>query len=132
MSQTPNQTGVFSAGQRPNMSQKSANQKNRDVAEWFDTSVFSLAPAYTFGNAPRTLPSTRQPGLKTADLSVFKNFTIREFATLSFHLEAFNAFNTTQFGPAASVEGSSSFGAISSTATGTTPRDIQLALHLSF
>jgi hypothetical protein len=130
MSQSVNQSGLFSAAQRPDQSQKDASLGNKSVAKWFNTAIFSTAPAYTFGNSPRTLPNVREPGLKTADLSFFKSFPIRERASLTFHLEAFNAFNTTQFGAAASVVGQSTFGTISSTAAD--PRDVQLALHLSF
>ena len=65
------------SGQDPNLA-------TRNINEWFNTSVFSLAPAYTFGNAPRTLPNVRQSGLNTADLSLFKSFKIHERATLTF------------------------------------------------
>ncbi len=130
MAQAVNQTGIFSASQRPNVSGQDPNLSNPTIAQWFNTSVFSVAPAYTFGNAPRTLPNVRQPGLKTADLSLFKSFSIKDRATVTFRAEAFNAFNTTQFGPAASVVGNSTFGVISSTAAD--PRDVQLALKLVF
>ena len=43
-----------------------------------------------FGNARRN--SLRGPGIKVADLSVFKNFTFGRYTT-QFRLEAFNAFN---------------------------------------
>jgi hypothetical protein len=128
--QSVNQAGVFSSSQRPNVNGKDPNLQNPSIAEWFDTSVFSVAAPYTFGNAPRTLPNVRQPGLKTADISLFKSFTFRERTTLTFRAEAFNALNTTQLGPAASTVGSSNFGVISSTAAD--PRDVQLALKLTF
>jgi hypothetical protein len=128
--QSVNQAGVFSSSQRPNVNGKDPNLQNPSIAEWFDTSVFTVAGPYTFGNAPRTLPNVRQPGLKTADISLFKSFAIKERATLTFRAEAFNALNTPQFGTAASTVGSSNFGVISSTAAD--PRDIQLALKLTF
>ncbi len=130
LSQSVNQSGLASSSQRPNQSQTDASLSNRSIAKWFNTAIFSTAPAYTFGNSPRTLPNVRQPGLKTADLSLFKNFSITEHTVLTFHAEAFNALNTTQFGAVASVVGNSTFGTISSTAAD--PRDLQLALHLTF
>jgi hypothetical protein len=129
LSQTPNQTGTFTTSQRPNESQKNAGLKNRSIAQWFNTSIFSLAPAYTFGNAPRTLPNVRQPGYQDVDLSLFKDFGLWENAKLSFRIEAFNAFNKTNFGQAGSQFGSSTFGAISSAGAA---RDLQLAVHLTF
>jgi hypothetical protein len=130
MSQAVNQTGIGNSSQRPNVNGQDPNLSNRSISEWFDTSVFSVAPAYTFGNAPRTLPNVRQPGLNTADLSVFKSFHIKERATVTFRAEAFNAFNKTQFGSAASTVGSSNFGVISSTAVDA--REFQFALKLLF
>lgn len=103
---------------------------NPTIDQWFNTSVFSVAPAFTFGNGPRTLPNVRQPGLTTLDLSLFKSFSVTERATLTFRAEAFNALNTTQFGPAASVVGNNNLGVTSSTATD--PRDVQFALKLVF
>lgn len=128
LSQTPNQAGVFSTSQRPNQS-GNANLKSKSISQWFSTAAFSLAPSYTFGNAPRTLPNVRQPGMKTANLSLFKDFMVKESVKLTFHAEAFNAFNTTQFGQAGGQYGSSTFGVISSASS---PRDLQVALHLSF
>jgi hypothetical protein len=130
MTQAVNQTGIGNSSQRPNVSGEDPNLASRSINEWFNTSVFSVAPAYTFGNAPRTLPNVRQPGLDTADLSLFKSFSIRERATLTFRAEAFNALNKTQFGPSASTVGNSNLGVISSTAAD--PRDIQFALKLLF
>jgi len=130
MTQSVNQTGIGSSSQRPNVNGQDPSLPNRNINQWFNTTVFSVAPPYTFGNAPRTLPNVRQPGLKTADLSLFKTFAIREHTTLMFRAEMFNAFNTTQFGMAASTVGSSTLGVISS--TGADPRDVQLALKLLF
>jgi hypothetical protein len=51
--------------------------------------------AGVFGNAGRN--SLRGPGLKVADLSLFKNVAMGGRA-IQFRLEAFNAFNTVNFG----------------------------------
>ena len=44
----------------------------KTAEQWFDPSVFSVPAAGVFGNAHRN--SMRAPGIKVADLSVFKNF----------------------------------------------------------
>ena len=129
-----NNTGIYTFSQRPNNNGHSADVSggttDQRLARWFDTSVFSLPAPYTFGNAPRTLPDVRNPGLKTTDLSVFKNnfFGPEGRLNLQYRLEMFNAFNTPQWGPPGGAVGSGSFGIISSTAVA--PRQVQMALKL--
>jgi len=96
---------------------------------------------FTLGNASRALSYIRQPGVKNATMSLFKQFSlasIREGARLEFRAEAFNAFNHPQFcGPDTSVRFTGpnqieqgSFGIITSTCN--SPREVQLALKLYF
>ena len=59
--------------------------------------AFSPAPAYTYGNAPRTLPC-RNPGYNNQNVSIFKDFSITEHIKFQFRAEALNAFNTPEFG----------------------------------
>jgi len=63
--------------------------------QWFDPSAYSVPAAGVFGNARRN--SVRGPGLKVADISVFKNLTIARF-TAQIRFEAFNAFNWVNLG----------------------------------
>jgi hypothetical protein len=79
--------------QKPNVN--GAVNYTRTAAQWFDPSVFSVPAAGVFGNATRN--SLRGPGLKVADLSLFKNQQIGKYA-MQFRLEAFNAFNSVNFG----------------------------------
>ena len=70
------------------------------------------------------------------DFSLFKNFKIREHWTLKFQAEAFNIFNTPQFGNPVSTVGVSGFG-VSGSTQGTvdgfgTSRQLQFALTLQF
>ena len=64
------------------------------------------------------LPDVRNPGLKVANLSLFKEIplsSIREGMRLEIRGEGFNAFNTPQFcGPNTEVNGGS-FGKVTST-----------------
>lgn len=135
ITQNQNNTGLGSSGQRPNNNGQSASLTGGTTDErlqrWFDTSVFTIAPAFTFGNVPRTLPDVRNPGQRNVDLSVFKNFPFREnrFA-LQLRAEAFNAFNTPQFAAPNAQLGNSSFGIISGLAVA--PRQVQLALKFIY
>lgn len=134
ITQNVNNTGLGSSGQRPNNNGTSGKLEglttDQKIAQYFNTSVFSFAQAFRFGNVSRTSPDIRNPGLRTLDFSLFKNYRIREKATLQFRAEAFNLTNTLQLGAPNAQLGSGSTGVISGTAVG--PRQVQLALRLSF
>jgi hypothetical protein len=129
-----NNAGIFSPGQRPNINGQSARltggTRAERIAKWFDTSVFSFAPPFTFGSVPRTLPDARTPGTQLWDLSVFKNTVFGEGRyTVQFRAEFFNAFNNVNLNAPEQSLASGSFGAISGAGG---PRQIQLALKLMF
>jgi hypothetical protein len=136
ITQNQNNTGLGSAGQRPNnngvSAEKTGGTTDERIAEWFNTSVFSFAPAFTFGNVSRTLPDVRNPGIRNLDVSLFKNFRFTERHNLQFRAEAFNLTNTPQFGPPGSQLGGANFGVITGYANGQAPRQVQLALKLQF
>jgi hypothetical protein len=89
------------------------------------------AAPFTIGTAPPVIPNVRQPGARSANLSVFKEFSLsswREGARVQFRVESYNVFNHPQFfGPNTTVN-SGSFGLITSQRN--TPREVQLALKL--
>lgn len=129
-----NNTGIYTRSQRPNDTGQPAGITGGTVDErtrrWFDTSVFSQPPSFTFGTTGRTLPNARNPGVRNTDLSIFKNTYFgpdRRF-NAQYRLEMFNAFNTPQFAPPGTVVGTANFGVISGVAVG--PRQIQMALKL--
>ena len=134
VTQNVNNTGLGSSGQRPNNNGTSAERtgltRDQQIAGWFDTSVFSFAQAFRFGNVARTLPDVRNPGLKTIDFSLFKNLRVKENVTLQIRAEAFNMTNTLQLGAPNAQLGSGQTGVIGGTAVG--PRQVQLALRISF
>lgn len=66
----------------------------RTATRWFDTDAFRNPANFTIGNAPRTLPKTRGPGLSDISFSIFKTFRIVERFTLEARGEFFNAINT--------------------------------------
>jgi hypothetical protein len=136
LTQSVNQTNLLTAAQRPNNNGHTANlhgqTMDEQLAHWFDPSVFSIAPAYTFGDAPPVLPDVRNPGIRNFDLSLFKRFAILSERRLNaeFRLEAVNALNITQLGRPASIVGNSNLGVISDVGVGA--RSVQLALKLLF
>jgi hypothetical protein len=67
--------------------------------------------------------------MATVDLSLVKNTTIRERATVQFRVEAFNVLNRTNFGLPDNFIGSPTFGQILSAGN---PRRVQLGLKLMF
>lgn len=65
----------------------------RTPVRWFDTDAFRNPANFVIGNAPRTLPKTRGPGLADVSFSLFKTFRIAERVRLEVRGELFNALN---------------------------------------
>jgi hypothetical protein len=131
-----NNSGSFSAEQRPNVNGNPRLPGNRPtddkLAEWFDTSVFSQPDPYTFGNAPRVLSTVRSDGTANFDTSLFKNFALSADGDvrLQFRAEAFNMLNSPIFSPPGNSFGAGSFGVVSS--QDNAPRQIQFGLKVLF
>ncbi|HZQ70205.1 MAG TPA: carboxypeptidase regulatory-like domain-containing protein [Terriglobales bacterium] len=66
------------------------------VKQLYNPNAFTAPTALTYGNAGRN--SLRNPSRTNFDMALFKHFTIKEQIALEFRAEAFNIFNTTQFG----------------------------------
>ena len=126
-----NTAGLFNIKTRPNNNGKSGRLPgpvDRRLDRYFDTSVFSQPPPFTFGNLAERLPDIRNDGQRSFDLSVFKEFRPVEKLRVEFRTELLNAFNTPRFGNPNTGVTSSSFGVITTQAN--TPRQIQLGLKL--
>lgn len=102
---------------------------NPGIHEWFNTSCFVAQQPLTVGNSGRNILTS--PGLTDWDLSIFKEFPLREKLRLQYRAEFFNLFNHSNFGYPNSALGNPNFGIISNTANNT-PREIQFALKLLF
>jgi hypothetical protein len=110
------------------------------VGEWFDITQFRKQPFGTAGN--EGFDDFFMPPFRHLDLSLFKDFQLKESMRLQFRAEGFNISNTPQLGmPNITVSAYNSsgvptnagaFGAITSTNTFSTPREIQFALKLIF
>ena len=119
--------------QRPNETSTSPGTSGSVEARLYDyinPAAFSVAPPATFGNTPRTLGNLRGPGEKNWDLSVFKNFNIRENMRAQFRAEALNGFNSPYFYSPNTNLSSGQFGQINSQAN--FARQLQLAIRFSF
>ncbi|HTJ86603.1 MAG TPA: hypothetical protein VL349_05030, partial [Terriglobales bacterium] len=79
---------------------------------------------------PRAIGSVRSPWSVTSDLSIGKQFQIREEMNFEFRVEAQNAFNHPVFGTPNTNVGDGQFGTISYTSIG--PRQIQLGFKFNF
>jgi len=69
----------------------------RTPVRWFNTEAFANPADFTIGNAPRTLPTTRAPGLNDTSFSLFKTFKMKERFRLETRWELFNALNTVNY-----------------------------------
>jgi hypothetical protein len=94
---------------------------------WFNTAAFANPPMYTHGNAARNI--MQGPGRITFNTAVSRNFRIGERYRVQFRWEAFNAFNTPQFGLPGSGTGAGGFGVAGA---GSSNREMQFALKLQF
>lgn len=109
----------------------------RSANKWFNTDAFRNPANFVIGNAPRTLPSTRAPGMVDVGFSLFKTFSFLERYKLETRWEMFNALNSvnlnapnTSFTPnAAGVNTNANFGRIFGALDA---RRMQLGMRLTF
>jgi hypothetical protein len=129
-------SGTPSASPRINITCNPTLPKSEQTfSRYFNTSCFQLPAVGTLGNGGKAY--LRGPGVNDWDLSVFKNFPVKERFKLQFRAEAYNAFNHTQFGGVnttasfdpAGNQVSTTFGQFTSSRT---PRQIQFALSAKF
>lgn len=112
---------------------QSAHLSHPTIGEWFNTSVFSPAPPFSFGNVGPVLPDVRTDPTEDFDMSIQKDFSfaVRDKPmNLQFWTEFFNTFNRFQAGAPNGNVTSSAFGQV--TSQGNSPRDIQFGLKLTF
>ena len=112
-----NNCNCFSSGsQRPNLSgnpNQSRGTRGISAAKpWFNTGLFSQPAPGTFGN--ESLGAIVAPGLVDFDASLLRTITLPRGFAVELRVEGFNIFNHTNFAPANTTYGSSSFGTISS------------------
>jgi hypothetical protein len=92
----------------------------------YNPAAFALPPLGTFGNSGRNI--VRGDGFRSADLSLFRNFAIRESLQLQLRLEAQNALNQVNYQRPVTDQ-STTLGLFVATAL---PRTVQLGAKLTF
>jgi hypothetical protein len=119
---------------RPNIVAPITHPKTQK--QWFSTASFSdpaapwtAAGAGTtgFGNAGKD--AVVAPGLFNWNISLYKDFPIRESLHVQFRAESFNTFNHTEFNAIDGGSADSNFGQVTSTYD---PRELQFGLKVLF
>ena len=101
--QQADNTGLLGGAQRPNLSGQTLGtpgdyearlaSADHRTATWVSAAGFSLAPANTFGTAPRTITAVRSPSQQNVDASFMKIFRVGESKTALVKIEMLNLFN---------------------------------------
>ena len=121
----PTNTGATA---HPNVVPGAALYPSPSRTSWFDGSAFVAPAAYTYGNAGRNI--LRGPNTVNTDVGLLRSATFKERYNLQFSAQAFNVFNTPQFGLPNNTIGVATTGVITTVVT--PERQLQLGLHLQF
>jgi Carboxypeptidase regulatory-like domain len=99
---------------------------------WFNTSVFSLLPAYTRATNPWFYSGIRGPQFFNVDGTLNKDFSVTERIRFQLHMDAFNALNNMNWNDPNMTVGSSQFGKSTDIYAQDYGRRLQLGLRLTF
>jgi hypothetical protein len=106
------------------------NGNPRNGLPYFDTSAFSINALGEPGTASRRF--FHGPGAFNVDLALLKTITVSQEKTLQIRLEAFNAFNHTQFFGPTAVDGGITTPLFGQVVNAAPPRVMQAALKFFF
>ena len=120
---------------RPNTNAAYTSVGHKSLNEYFNTAAFAPQPLGTIGNTQRN--SMIGPNFRHVDLSLFKDFPVKERVNLQFRAEAFNISNTANFyipnnNSGNQSFGNAAFGTITNTDPNYTPREYQFVLKAQF
>jgi hypothetical protein len=128
--------GVFTTLQRPNVvggvNPKIENPEYDPACvciPWLNPAAWSVAPAFTFGNAPRTDVRVRTPFRTNWDLAIQKTQVLGR-SRLTLRAEIINVFDDAAFVGPRSVFGVANFGQLF--AVGGFPRTLQLQARVAW
>jgi hypothetical protein len=126
-------TESTNGGDRPNRvgSPTALGGAPKTISHFFNTAAYTQQTGGTFGNSERN--SMYGPHYRHVDLSLIKQFPIKEAVHLEFRAEGFNITNTANFStPNVTLQTASTYGTITSMSPSYTPRVIQFALKLLY
>lgn len=124
-------SGISYHAAASNLLNSNAGQNVPDAStRVFNLSCFGDPGDQIAGNAPRYFSNLRSDGIHNTDLSLSKEFTIREGMKLQVRGEFFNFTNTPRFNIPGTAFGSGSFGQVTSTLGG--PRTTQFGVRFEF
>jgi hypothetical protein len=130
---------LMDGNQRPNVlcgggTGISANKAAITQLPYLNLNCFADPGDQTPGDSPRYYSNLRAEGIHGADMSLYKEFVPKEGTKLQVRAEVFNFTNTPRFAPpnTAYAQGDATFGLITSTATGSTPRRMQFGVRFEF
>lgn len=127
-----NNTNSFGGSQLPNIiNGAQLGVSNPTRTQWFNTADVVQPAAFTFGNAPREIGYVRAQRMSQMDMGLTKSFALPwEGIRLNLRADAFNVFNHNQFSAPSTSLSALTFGQVTSSYS--TPRNVQLALRLTF
>lgn len=121
----------FSGPVRINGGYGSGDLLGANPPTFLDKDAFASPAAFTYGNTPRTgVFGLQEPGSFGTDLSLRREFVIREPLRFIFQADAINAFNQVYFLPPPTNITSSNFGKIAGQSN--RPRELQLSARVTF
>jgi hypothetical protein len=105
----------------------------QNLNHWFNTSssIWVLQPPDTLRTSKLRSPTLRQNSRPQYDVTVIRNFRIRESHEFQFKVSAFNITNTPIFGAPNTSPSSSLFGVVPVTQINL-PRDVELGFRYRF
>ena len=121
----------FSGDARINGSWGSGDLLGSKPPTFVDKTAFASPAPFAYGNSPRTLAyGLRGPLAYNQNVSLRREFNIRESLRLTIQADSINVFNFVNFGTPALNITSTSFGAVTSQSN--SPRVIQLSARITF
>ncbi len=124
-----NTSGIFAARTQPDSAGRSGRLTGRvqdRLDRYFDGAAYTQPSPFAFGNLSRFLPDVRTDKTRNWDVSVFKEFRVKERVLTQFRAEFFNALNTPVFGTPNTSVTSNQVGVITSQSN--SPRQVQFGL----
>jgi hypothetical protein len=127
----PNYNPAFTGDVRINGDYGNGNLIGGTVTPFLDRAAFVAPAAYTWGNLPRTgVYGLNAPFNSSIDVSVRREFAVRERVKLAIQADAFNVNNTVRFGAPGLNPDVAAFGTITSQTN--QPRKLQLNARITF